>query len=110
MTGPLRERAKRVELRSNEKSEIGSARATAFPQEAAFTALNLKSGAHTVAHPIASAEPLGNLAARSSADARTASSLPDGATRPSEFYPRTFYIPALHGADSTKTARGLCEL
>ena len=86
MSDPLRERTERPELRSKPYSAIGSQRDPDCRQDfAAFKSVD--SGRPVVESTLASGEPLGKYATRSSSNTHAVSRRPDGTGKTSEFYP-----------------------
>ena len=95
MRDPLRERAERVALRSKLNSETGSERRPAYPPESPCVARSGETGRRVVESSLASAEPHGQHALRSTANSRAVNSRPEGTARTSEFYPAHVLHPRL---------------
>jgi aspartokinase/homoserine dehydrogenase 1 len=95
MINPLRERTERVELKNKRNSDTRSERAAAFPQESAFAARAGEPNRRVVESPLASSEPRGRRALRSSANGSAVNPRPERTARTSEFHPGHVLHPRL---------------
>lgn len=98
-----------MNLRNKPNRNSGSEPAAARSQEPAFGSRSIKPSRRVVEPSLASAEPLGKRALRSSANSRAVSPAPEGTARTSGFYPAHVVHPRLvhepHGGNANRPLR-----
>ncbi len=86
MTDSMRDRAERIELQRKINSDVSTEGASAYSQESVLTVRSAEHG-HRADSPLASTEPVGRYAVRSSRIAPALNPRPDGTVRTPELYP-----------------------